>query len=400
MMKKLLCLLTLGLALVSCKEECLDCKFETVVPTSASRVFVLYLAMDNSLNPYADHNINELLRAANKQSLNDGVIYVFRDVPNQDSKLISIFYDDAADKTQQLTVKDYGENLDSGDPATLRRVLADVELLIDTDSWALGFGSHGLNWFPDDNVLYNKYVSRSRFRTYGAGDIQTRILMQDDESGSIMEYEDFADALPDHVDFILMDLCLMGGIEFAYALRDKADYLVLSPAEVIAKGMPYENIVDDIFADDLPDGLRGICDEFYEYYDNYSDIRAQFGTISLFDCSAFDGFTDVMRQLLSGVVVTSASVDLDELLRYDRFRLPITFDLREYVEALGLRGPEFDAALEALVPYKLTTGKPLSGEVPIPEARFSGVTTYVPTDIYGDLNEKYFETGWYKAVYE
>lgn len=32
----------------------------------------------------------------------------------------------------------------------------------------------------------------------------------------------------------------MGGIEVAYELRNKTDYMIASPAEVISNGFPYE----------------------------------------------------------------------------------------------------------------------------------------------------------------
>lgn len=52
-----------------------------------------------------------------------------------------------------------------------------------------------------------------------------------------MELDEFAAAIPDGtLDFIIFEACLMAGVEVAYALRGKAEYLLASPAEIISPG--------------------------------------------------------------------------------------------------------------------------------------------------------------------
>ena len=65
------------------------------------------------------------------------------------------------------------------------------------------------------------------------------------EGGKNMEIYELAEGIPDeyHFDFLLFDVCSMGGIECVYELRDKADYIVASPAEVLVAGFPYKNIL-------------------------------------------------------------------------------------------------------------------------------------------------------------
>jgi hypothetical protein len=431
-MKKLLYIIIAAVALASChKEECLDCNFSPVYPKAFTRIYFHYMAMDNTLAIYADQNIDAMVQGATKESLAGGAIFVLRDVPGVNTRLIMIYWDELAGKVQKAVVRDYGANLDTSDPEVLKGAIAYVDQIADAPSWALGFGSHGMGWVPA--VAYDKYFkplwTNRSMAAVPAGNVLTRFLV-DDGSVKFMEMDVFAEAVDDSVpreaganyDFILMDLCYMGSIEFAYQMRNTADYLILSPAEIIAEGMPYDQIVGDIFAEDVRAGVGEICRKFYEFYDNYESPSLQYATISLVDCSKFRPMTDAMRELVAGKEAQIGAMDVDALKSegwcYDRFPgtyngvvltpKPITFDMKKFVDELGGHAG-FEAALAELVPYRETTGKTLMDRIPITIAKdkFCGLSTYIPAAKYGtakddlpSLNEYYRLTGWSQAVYQ
>ncbi len=419
-MKKLFYILFTTLILASCqKDECTDCVFDPVVPTTAKRVYLHYIAMDNNLSSWADRNINDMLRGVTKKSLNGGIIYVFRDMPDQNSQLISIFWDEDNNRAQKVVVKTYDTNLDASSTETLRRVISDVDDLVDAPSWALGFGSHGMGWIPVE-AYYQTPQSRMVEET---GSPLTRFLIYDGPTGK-MEYDAFArairDAMPDDLDknedptdknydFILMDMCYMGGVEFAYEFRNAADYMILSPSEVIAKGMPYDLIIGDIFDDDVRRGTENVCRKYYEYYDNY-DQGQQFATISLVDCAHFEPFIEVMKEVVYNKESEIKGINIDALTPwcFDGLKKHITFDLRKFVQLLGGHNG-FETALTRLLPYRETTGKPLidtDKTIFISKENYCGISTYIPsakydvtTGDYPSLNEYYDLTGWAQAIY-
>lgn len=383
-MRKILYVFIAALVLASCqKEESTDGVFDPVMPNKANRVYFHYMAMDNDLSIWADRNIDDMFRGATKESLRSGMILVFRDVPGDNSQIVSIFWDDRNKKMQKTIAKNYGTNLDSADPKTYETVWRDLNDMVESNSWVLGFGSHGKGWMPGsisaEYTFYNApYTVLSK--------PPTRTLIKD--GNKWMEMADFVAMLPDNnVEFIIMDLCYMGSVEFAYALRDKASYLILSPAEVIAQGMPYDRIIDDIFTESVRRGAKNICIEYHDYYASYS----QFATISLIDCSQFKNFTDVMKWLARDRTL----FDSDGLLCYDTFKKHITYDLGEFI-LNKLNGDP--SIMNALVPVRLTTGRPL-GALIIPQERYSGLSTYVPMAEYANLNEQYDLTGWAQAIY-
>ena len=57
-----------------------------------------------------------------------------------------------------------------------------------------------------------------------------------------MDVLEMVRAITIHLDYIIFDACLMGGIEVAYELRNVADKIGFSQAEILAHGFPYKPI--------------------------------------------------------------------------------------------------------------------------------------------------------------
>lgn len=406
-MKKILFAFIAALTLSSCYEECEDCNFGEVIPRKVDRVYFHYMAMDNGLYRFADQNIDGMVEGVTAESLNGGIIYVFRDMPGEPSQLIAIYWDENRREARKNIVKTYEADLDSSLPETLKRAIRDVDALVDAGSWTLGFGSHGLGWIPWST--YPKYGKNKTFRS-GYAAHSTRSLIDDHEKNR-MEIADFVDALTEakpaeagpKYDLVLMDLCFMGCVEFAYQMKDIADYLILSPAEVVDKGFPYNQIMNDIFASDIKAGAQTICEEFYQFYDNFYNTAYQFATVALVDCGKFTPFVNVMKDVVTANRAKIDALKISDLTPwcFDRFINHITFDMRKFVEELGGH-PDFDEALSGLIPFCATTGKRMT-DIPsiiIPKENFSGISTYIPVPQYADLNEAYFATDWAKAIYQ
>jgi hypothetical protein len=366
---------------------------------------------EDRLAPNAEININAILTAANRNQLGDGVVYVFRDVwGNKNSQLLRIYYDKLLRKGVREVVIEYEGNLDSSSPETFARALDDVRAFNpNVESWRLGFGGHGMGWLPPGVTR----SIRAENEAAGGDRILTRSLLDDFEANKKMEYDALAGVIPDGMfDVIIFDLCYMGGIEFAYTLRDKADYLILSAAEVMAEGMPYDQVVPLLFEAEMKLGEGGVCEKFYEYYFNHSNQAWQYGTIALVDCSELEDFGETMRQVVAGANVAPKDVDINQLQNFDRNSRHTMFDMREFVYAMyptdgDAMRTAFDGAMERLVVYHKTTGKPLGdpyNTLTIPVDRFCGLSSYVPVESnggrsYADLNEAYAQTEWFKKVY-
>ena len=77
-----------------------------------------------------------------------------------------------------------------------------------------------------------------------------------------------------HFDYILFDACLMSQVEVAYELRNAADYLILSPAEVMSAGFPYFKMTKHLLSvDNTEQNVINVAKDFIDYYKMNMIIR-------------------------------------------------------------------------------------------------------------------------------
>lgn len=356
-------------------------------------------------------------------------------------------------------VKKWNEDLSSASAATLTEVLEYMRRHYDSDSYGLVMGSHATGWLPTDMSTSSNNSPRreeaddapaaasNRRKTFGI-DVGPDGSMSRDKgvAGSVPDQIEIADiakavkASGVHLDYILFDACLMQDIEVNYALRDVADYIIASPISISAEGAYYTDLVHfGIFSGDPVDVAR----TYAEYYKGEGTIpyRDGYGTvISCVRTAAVDEFTAKMRSLLHDVAresdvavyVDGGNLDLMATLKRANMRgalnyhpyasnnyyRPHYYDIISLFKVLGADELQMMAlrdALHDLVAYKGATPTFWSGPgyyatqtMPADEEDWCGVSMFVPQQIYtdnarncpyGDLNEAFKTTEWYKVVF-
>jgi len=68
------------------------------------------------------------------------------------------------------------------------------------------------------------------------------------------------------MEYILFDNCYMSSIEVAYELRNVTNYLIASPTEIMAYGMPYAVVGEYLFG---KTNYKAVCNGFYSFYSTY-----------------------------------------------------------------------------------------------------------------------------------
>ena len=360
------------------------------------RTFFIYMAADNSLGEsggslsYDYANIADLLSEIKSSHLQKTNVIIFHDPKMASDGFVR---SDAKPRLLEVVMGPNGkattrdaavyEELNSGSGETFRQILAQVAANYPAEKFGLIVWSHGSGWLP---AIPN--FSRSR------------AIGQDNRGAeSWIEINDLAAAIPDgQFDFIAMDACYMGSVEVAYALRNKTDYLLVSPIEIMAAGMPYRLIPNLLFAKEP--NYTGFCDAFYNMYaDTYGC------TISLVKTSEMDALAVTVRDILKDVDVQAdiiKGIDSNSLQRFGRRpHHDAFFDLGDFLEKLASvdQYKEFQTAMQKAVPYsKHTDSFMLSYTGGFRIDKYSGLNTYVPRD-YPVLNEFYATLDWYKAVY-
>lgn len=220
-----------------------------------------------------------------------------------------------------------------------------------------------------------------------------------------LDTEQLAEAIPAGVfDYILFDACFMASAETLYALRDKTERIVCSPAEVIADGFPYEEITAELLK--VSPDLRAVCESYYRHYAQHAQSSYRSATVSLVETSQLDALAAVTASVLGAALTADpealAGMDLHRLQPLDRYRRHFLFDAGSVVRELESRGlvpaslaDAWRAQLARTVPYEAHTPQMLN----LPLDACCGLSMYVPYADYADLNEYYRTLGWYARCY-
>lgn len=364
-------------------------KTETVYP-EGDRTVLFYLAGDNNLSGDGYNNINSLLRGMKGVA---GRVVIYFDPAGSAPCLMTI---KGSDSPVLDTVALYEEE-NSADPAVLQRVIGEMKLRYPSDSYGLILWSHGTGWFPEG---YSSPGSTS-YRRANQPYIPTKWFGQDatlaeGRGDSYMEIADLAAALTGHFDFIMFDACFMASVEVLYELRDKADYFVASPAEIISDGFPYEAAAPYFWGGE--EDLKQVCREYYNYYANHpkSELHRS-GMLSLVKASELGALAQAAHQAVGSV----GESGVGSVWRYPLSRLDLPdvfYDLGDYVNVMGGDGKAaFEEQLARTVVYKVTTPKMFGEE--IPSDRYSGLSCYIPQSRWQDMNDFYSTLEWAQTVY-
>lgn len=292
------------------------------------------------------------------------------------------------------TLEVYG-NENSADPEVLSRVINKMKIDYPADRYGMIFFSHASGWLPE-GTLTN---SRSLVIDNGT-----------DGSKHEMEYYDFASAIPDkQFDFIILEACLMADVVAMYELRNKAEYVLASSAEIVSPGFEYiyKNTLMTFFDKNLSvDGcLKNFGQAYYDLFAAQSNANLRSATISLIKMDEMENLASVTRNILQRVDISEDNLDISEIQIYDRPRAFGTsyaryFDLGHTIENLSSESSyhEFEAQLEKTVVWKMATESFLINQYGFVINNHSGLTTYIKRNAFPYINSKFEESSWYKVL--
>lgn len=294
----------------------------------------------------------------------------------------------------------------SASPDFLRQALSDAASRFPAHHYGMLFSSHGTGWIPAGYSSGSESSSirqRSALHSDGTSPWPATKAVGNQFVGSSnnmrwIEMKDFAEAIPFHLDYMILDNCLSGCVELAWELRDVCDRLVVSPTEILTSGMVYKTLSWDMFAGAVPD-LETYCREYFEFYDAQSGANRS-GTITLVDCTQLEPLADAFGAIVSTHREALAKALHAGVQRYYYESSPFRFyyDLRDLSEVLGASSSEMsalDAALAAAVPYHAET--PTFFDLSL--ERCCGLSVYIPDPLRTRLNAHYRSLSWNGRVH-
>lgn len=373
---------------------------EDLPPAPVSYTALIYMIADNSMDSDVDYSISQL-KAGARHSAGTAVVYVDR--LNEAPRLFKI-----TQAGEEVPLKSYAED-NSANIETLVEVIEETKKLVPSEKFGLVLWSHSMGWLP------NGYSSGLRM-TRGKAEQdfpRTRYIGPDFHQGDVptsdnmIEVDELAESLPDHVaEYIWFDVCLMGCVEGLYAVRNKCNYLIASPTEVLAEadydasGIPYAKVLPYMFGG--AEELKQACRAYYNHYNGMKYDVLRSATITLVDAKQLDGLYDVVHGILGGHLSEVESMDTSGLQAYHTKDVPgVFFDLKDMVNRLKSTDDAIlEAQLEKTVVYTEATVS--FKNVAIDRNRYCGLSVYVPLRKWEKNAEYkyYFESLEWGRIYD
>lgn len=339
-----------------------------VVPPQ--RVLFVVLAGDNNLSEEVEWRLKALQKGWQSGM---GPLFVLVDSKASNTpELLRLVCDDRGGR-RLATVATFESIENSASEALWRSAFAHVEERIHPDA---GIGlvvfSHGSGWLPEGMLA------------------APRSFVED--KGREMSLEVLVGSLPEgRIDYILFDMCFTAGVEVAYALQEKAPLLLVSSAEMLSPGFTqlYASSLKLLYGKQ-PTGLIRWAEQYAAVVESQEGLYRS-GTLSVIDTGVLEGLANALR----GLQMPNTYAGLQ---RYDRGSgAPLFYDLGELI-ALQAEPMKSSAKgwLERAVLYEWHTPT-FMGFLPI--HTHSGLTTYLPTEAYPQLNLAYQQTAWWQALH-
>jgi hypothetical protein len=367
------------------------------------RNILFYIGGDSNLSDEATQKIN-LIRVGWLPEKGEMIIYV--DQRGSGAFLLRINETKDADGSYGLdTLKVYGKQ-NSADASVFGDVINQMVSEYPAESYGLIFFSHASGWLPEGTL------------------VKPRSIGGDDGEGSPrreMEYYDFASAIPDkQFDFILFEACLMADVISMYELRNKAEYILASSAEIVSPGFGGVNgLKTDIYKNeimrlyDTKNDVKSVVSGFAQsYFDHIASLPEDnvycSATLSLMKMDEMEKLATVTKTALQGKDLDEANLVINEIQGFDRPRDPGLggqpycryFDFAQTVEKLASEShyTAFSEQLDKVVVWKVATSRFLVGQYGFIINRHSGLTTYIKQDVYPVINAAFENSSWYKAI--
>ena len=369
------------------------CEREPFIEQPPTNLLIFYTCgHDNGLSGNINTNLNELLNGTLLPSLgsNKDVIFFLQHSNASAPVLYRLGYDESGKKAKVQTdweeMPQWASNSVCISSDTLSRVLAAIQHRYPAKHSYLIVSSHASGWLPAGyygNLSEQGYIP-----------IATTIgqeLAPDKKHLYEMELTRFAARLPFHFDAIFFDACLMGGVETAFELRNKCDYVGFSPTEILAHGMYYDTMVEHLTKGEIVK----VAEDYMSYYRHRTGSRC--GTYSVIDCQRLDTLARACSTVFANHRAAMAGIDPESLQQYFRGEHPWYYDLRDVAVGLGATEEEMtalDGAFAQCVVFKDHTETFLELNI----SHSCGLSTYLPKTGNDELNTCYKKLRWNGAT--
>ena len=393
----------------------------TPEPTQAERTVLIYLSGENNLTQdsqypgesYMDFDMEEILEGSYKLNNNQHLI-CFIDSVGKDNK--PYFIEVANGKAKE--VYRYESDFYASDPAKFREVLQYTIDNYPAKEYGLVLWGHASGWIVHNDSVPNVLKAREVTRGFGKDE-----GWDTNGSSKWMNITQMAQALETipKLKFIFADCCNFMCAEVGYELRNCAEYLIGSPAEIPGEGAPYHLMIEKLFSTS-PSFYNDICNCYYDYFiEAYTDpdyrdwdLAGYSVPLSTFRLDQMENLAYATKQLMKTFMPQyPEQLDLTNLPYYFFNDRRVLYDMKTVFKKYA---PESDynkwlKVFNTAVPYQAYSLKWMSifstirndfDIFPQDTSLWGSVSMFFPQAYYSNCyfgyNERIRKLQWYNAV--
>lgn len=409
-------------ALVACKKD--DSKTE-IIEEKAKRTVFVYIAGENSLSSYIRSEIAEM-KTGSKEIGNDNLV-VYVDAADSKNKPYMMRLKNgevidstaiALDSTQISSQLDKKYQLDplTSDPIAFENILDQMITKYPAPEYGFVIWGHADGWkMSNDTIPYVTPSSgrhRSVFIDSGNNTTSNR--------GKVMNIQTLAKILDSKfvlgtgkkLKFILADCCQFQCVESMYELRNVADYIIGSPAEIPAEGAPYNTVVPAMF-----DQSNTFYEKIFNAYfaQEVSGLRCP---LSVVKTSEMEQLAQATKIVLQSFVPHLSTIypDMEGLIYYSgrifEEDQKFMYDMNDFIRRYASESEyaNWKQAFNQAVVCKnstidmnnrwATNNEINFSDFVLNDERYGGLSMFVPQNrwTYSAYNKNISKTNWYYAA--
>lgn len=332
-MRRLFIYILLLITIISCSKD------EEYVPSNtpidrnaAEQVTLLYL-MGTSLKYYFNLNISDAVEAVGGGALGlYGRFYYLLPSSSSAAALYELIQNEDGSTTERLVYE--FSDFASIDPDSISDVISmvndDVDWSSDRQVMNLVMSSHALGWVLNTSAAYslrNETIMISGGSSSGSYVPMTRYMgSSSDGVINIFKLEEGLANSGVNFGFILFDACYMSSVEALYRLRNRAEYIIASPCEVMGAGFPFDRVLYYMFENSgRTYDLEGICEDYYTYY------RDGYGGTYKSACVSVCVTSELENLALAVKATTREAVNKSDIQGYSYNNIYPFYDLKSYM---------------------------------------------------------------------
>lgn len=399
---------------------------DRTINEESRKVMLLYSAGYNSLTSYLKEDIEDLKKGwLPTNGRTDNVVLVYSHFPEKAGKydvetsptLVRLYKRDSVVIADTLVT--YPKGTISASAGQLNTVLKYINDRFPARGYGMIFSSHATGYLPagfyqkSNDYVFDQSMMRARARirptavpyeepeqdpslpmTKSVG--QDQVGVPKAYLSYEMEIQDFAEAIPMELDYILFDACLMGGIEVAYELSEKVRMVGCSQTEVLAEGFNYKVLTTHLLKNEESDPVS-VCEDYFTQYDIMKGVYRS-ATVSTIDCSRLEPLAEVCRELFDKYGEKIRSLSPSGVQQFFRSSYHWFYDLESIIIKAGATAEELESlhqALDRCVIYKAHTPEFMNS---FSIHTFSGFSMYLPSRGSAELDKYYKTLQWNKAT--